>query len=197
MLRERVAAAEDGDELGRQAKELMQAGRLVPDDLVNKMVEKRIERADCAESFILDGYPRTVHQAEMVAQLLREREIDPMVVHLKVDYNKIIARLSGRRSCPTCGSVYSLSANAPHVSEVCDYDGSKLIVRDDDREEVIRERLDGYDRQTKPVLECLKAFGFARYDVDGNESTPQAISKEICRLIEEHRGSKTTAGARV
>jgi adenylate kinase len=195
MLRERIAAADAGDELGRQAKELMQAGRLVPDEIVNDMVAARIEQADCAESFVLDGYPRTVHQAEMTVHLLRSRGIDPMVVHLKVDYNKIVARLSGRRSCPTCGSVYSLSANAPHVSEVCDYDGSRLIIRDDDREEVIRERLAAYDLQTKPVLDCLRAAGFPAFDVDGNEGSPQVISKEICRLIREHRQGRPSGVA--
>jgi adenylate kinase len=191
MLRERIALAEAGDELGRQAKELMQAGRLVSDEMVNDMVSARIERADCSESFILDGYPRTVHQAEMTVQLLRSRGIDPMVVHLKVDYNKIVARLSGRRTCPTCGSIYSLSA--PNVSEVCDYDGSRLVVRDDDREDVIRERLAAYDLQTKPVLECLQASGFESVEVDGSGGTPQQISKEICRFIAEHR-ERTASG---
>jgi adenylate kinase len=90
-----------------------------------------------------------------------------VVVHLKVDYNVIIARLSGRRQCPTCGALYSVTSNAPTVSEVCDYDGSKLVVREDDREEVVRERLRAYEKQTTPVLDFLRGSGYTVLDVEG------------------------------
>ena len=188
MLRERVAS---GDELGNRVASLMSQGQLVPDEMVNRMVEDRIEQPDCVAGFILDGYPRTVPQAEILTDMLKAKQVDSMVVHLKVDYNKIIARLSGRRQCPQCGSLYSLASNAPNIAEVCDYCGAKLVVRDDDREDVIRGRLDAYDRQTKPVLDFFVQAAVDCQDVDANDGSPQAISQRICSLIQEQR----TAGA--
>ena len=176
MLRERVAS---GDALGREAAAIMQSGGLVPDEMVNRMVEDRIEREDCSKGFILDGFPRTVDQARWLAGLFKGRSINPLVVFLKVDYNVIIARLSGRRQCPTCGALYSVTSNAPTVSEVCDYDGSKLVVREDDRPEVVGERLRAYERQTEPVLEFMKGAGYAFYEVDGADASPQAIARRI------------------
>jgi len=184
MLRERVAA---GDALGMEAARVMQTGGLVPDGVVNRMVEDRIEQPDCATGFILDGFPRTVHQAKLLAAVLAAKGIDPLVVHLKVDYNVIIARLSGRRQCLTCGALYSVSSNAPTVSEVCDYDGSKLVVRDDDRPEVVGERLRAYERQTEPVLEFLKSAGYGFFEVEGADASPHAIARRIGELIQGAR----------
>jgi adenylate kinase len=187
MLRERIAA---GDSLGKQAASIMQAGGLVPDEMVNRMVADRMEQPDCEKGFILDGFPRTVEQARVLAGQLAERGIAPLVVFLKVDYNVIISRLSGRRQCPTCGALYSVTSNAPTVSEVCDYDGSKLVIRDDDRPEVVRERLRAYERQTEPVLEFLKGAGYAFYEVEGADASPQAIARRIEKWIEGARGLK-------
>src|SRR5438105_2199662 len=164
MLRERVARK---DGLGLEVGALLQAGALVPDVTVNALVAERIEQPDCVPGFILDGYPRTVNQAKILAGLLTARQIATVVVHLKVDYNVIVARIAGRRQCPVCGALYSLSPNAPTVSEVCDHDGSKLVVRDDDREEVVTERLKAYDRQTAPVLKYFSETGIACWVVDG------------------------------
>jgi adenylate kinase len=185
MLRERTGS---GDPLGEAAAAIMKAGGLVPDEIVNRMVEERIEQPDCVNGFILDGYPRTVDQAKLISGVLAGKGIVPVVVHLKVDYNVIIARLSGRRLCPTCGALYGVSSKTPVVSEVCDYDGSKLVVREDDRPEVVAERLRAYDRQTSPVLECLREEGFAVCEVDGAASSPMAIAKRILSWIEERRG---------
>jgi adenylate kinase len=183
MLRERVARR---DELGLQVEKTLQAGTLVPDATVNALVAERIEQPDCEPGFILDGYPRTVSQAEILTELLRSQTIAAVVVHLKVDYNVIVARLAGRRQCPVCGALYSLSPNAPTVSEVCDYDGSTLVVRDDDREEVVTERLKGYDRQTTPVLEYFRASGFDVWELDGaGPGGPQAIAKRIQEMLKE------------
>src|SRR5579863_5119719 len=183
MLRERVARR---DELGLQVEKTLQAGALVPDATVNALVAERIEEPDCEPGFILDGYPRTVSQAEILTELLRSKAIAAVVVHLKVDYNVIVARLAGRRQCPVCGALYSLSPNAPTVSEVCDYDGSKLVVRDDDREEVVTERLKAYDRQTSPVLEYFRTAGFDCWEVDGaGPGGPQAIAKRIKKMLQE------------
>jgi adenylate kinase len=186
MLRERVARR---DALGLEVEGLLQSGALVPDATVNALVADRIEQPDCAPGFILDGYPRTVSQAGILMEVLRAREIVTVVVHLKVDYNVIVARLAGRRQCPVCGALYSLSPNAPTVSEVCDYDGSKLVVRDDDREEVVTERLRAYDRQTSPVLEYFRQAGVTCWDVDGaGAGGPQAIAKRIQGLLKEKFG---------
>ena len=181
MLRERAASH---DPLGEAASAIMKSGGLVPDEIVNKMVEERIEQPDCVNGFILDGYPRTVNQAKLISGVLAAKGITPMVVYLKVDYNVIIARLSGRRLCPTCGALYGVSSKTPVVSEVCDYDGSKLGVRDDDRPEVVAERLKAYDRQTAPVLECLREEGFAVCEMDGASSSPLVIAKRIQDWIE-------------
>jgi adenylate kinase len=184
MLRERVAA---GDELGKEADRIMQTGNLVPDDVVNRMVEDRIEEPDCEKGFILDGFPRTVHQAQLLSGVLAVKGISPLVVHLKVDYNVIIARLSCRRQCPTCGALYSVTSSAPSVSEACDYDGSKLVIREDDNPAVVGERLRAYGRQTEPVLEFLKNEGYAFFEVEGADASPQAISRRIGELIEAER----------
>lgn len=191
MLRERVAS---GDGLGQEAASIMQSGGLVPDEMVNRMVEDRIEQPDCEKGFILDGFPRTVSQARLLAELLKSKGINPLVMHLKVDYNVIVSRLSGRRQCPTCGALYSVTSNAPTVSEVCDYDGSKLVIRDDDRPEVVRERLRAYERQTEPVLEFLKGAGYAFGEVEGADASPQVIAGRIETWIRGQKGTQEEAG---
>jgi adenylate kinase len=185
MLRERVAL---GDEVGRSVASLMQAGELVPDETVNRLVAERIEQPDCANGFILDGYPRTVQQARLLAELLVLRPVRTIVIHLVVDYNVIIARISGRRQCPTCGALYGVTSNAPGTPGVCDKDGTKLVVRDDDREEVVRERLRAYEQQTEPVLAFFKKSGIPCWDVPAADVPPQLIAKEIERLIRKERG---------
>jgi len=185
MLRERVALE---DEVGRSVASLMQAGELVPDETVNRLVAERIEQPDCANGFILDGYPRTVQQARLLAELLVLRPIRTIVVHLVVDYNVIIARISGRRQCPTCGALYGVTSNATGTPGVCDKDGTKLMVRDDDREEVVRERLRAYEQQTEPVLAFFKKSGIPCWDVPAADVPPQLIAKEIEGLIRKERG---------
>src|SRR5579864_812216 len=185
MLRERVAS---GDAVGRSVASLMQAGELVPDETVNRLVEERIEQPDCANGFILDGYPRTVQQAELLAELLVLRPIRTIVVHLVVDYNIIIARISGRRQCPACGTVYGINSSAPNTVGVCDKDGAKLAVREDDREEVVRERLRAYEQQTSPVLAFFKKSGIPCWDVPAAGIPPQAIATGIEALIRKERG---------
>ena len=185
MLRERVAS---GDEVGQSVASLMQAGELVPDETVNRLVEERIDQPDCENGFILDGYPRTVQQARLLAELLVLRPIRTIVVHLVVDYNVIIARISGRRQCPSCGSVYGINSSAPNAVGVCDKDGTKLVVRDDDREEVVRERLRAYEQQTSPVLAYFKKSGIPCWDVPAAGVAPQVIAKGIEALVKKERG---------
>ena len=180
MLREHVQRQDD---LGRQVAEIMQSGKLVPDDLVNALVDVRITQPDCRGGFILDGYPRTVPQAVMLEKLLKVKGFEPLVVFLEVDYNKIVARLSGRRLCPNCGALYSLASNAPEIAALCDYCGAALIIRDDDREEVIRQRLDAYERQTRPLLDYFRQRGYRFHGVEATDGTPQAICKQIEEFI--------------
>lgn len=183
MLRERVARK---DALGLEVEGILQAGGLVSDETVNRLVNDRIGQPDSAQGFILDGYPRTVRQAEILSELLETLAVSTVVVHLKVDYNVVVARLAGRRQCPACGALYSLSPNAPTVSEVCDYDGATLVVRDDDREEVVTERLKAYDRQTAPVLEFFAKSVTPCFDVNGAQpGGPQLIAKQIQVLLKE------------
>jgi adenylate kinase len=185
MLRERVAS---GDAIGRSVASLMQAGELVPDETVNHLVKERIEQPDTANGFILDGYPRTVQQAKLLAELLVLQPIRTIVVHLVVDYNVIIARISGRRQCPACGSLYGVTSNAPRNPGVCDKDGVKLAVRDDDREEVVRERLRAYEQQTAPVLAFFRKSGIPSWDVPAADVPPQVIATGIEALIRKERG---------
>ena len=130
------------------------------------MVKERLSEPDAAKGFILDGYPRTLDQAEHLAEWLVGRGIHEVVIHLAVDYNIIIARLTGRRQCPRCGTLYNVSSHPSRVEGVCDLDGEKLVIRDDDSEAVIRERLDAYDRQTRPVLEYFRTSGHRVVEVD-------------------------------
>jgi len=109
------------------------------------------------------------------------------VVHLVVDYNVIIARISGRRQCPTCGALYGVTSSAPKSPGVCDKDGAKLVVRDDDREEVVRERLRAYEQQTAPVLAFFKKSGIPCWDVPAADVPPQVIAKGIEALVRKER----------
>jgi adenylate kinase len=182
MLRERVAL---GDRLGKRVESLMASGNLVPDADVNRMVEDRIAEEDCRPGFILDGYPRTVSQADWLAGRLSKERVRPMVVHLEVDYNVIVARIAGRRQCPVCGTLYNLAKEPNRVA--CDLEGARLEIRTDDREDVVRERLRAYDRQTAPVLAFFRDEGYSCRDFDGAEE-PEVIGQQILDWIGKERG---------
>jgi adenylate kinase len=162
----------------------MQAGALISDEVVNRMVEGRLGQTDTARGFLLDGYPRTMTQARYLSAWLEGRGAREVVIHLAVDYNVIIARLTGRRECPRCGTLYNVAFHPPKVDELCDLDGEGLAVRDDDREPVIRERLDAYERQTRPVLEYLRAAGRRVVEVDASNDPPELVYQKISQAIE-------------
>lgn len=151
LLRDNISR---GTELGRQARAAMDKGELVSDELVCQMVASRLQESDAATGFILDGFPRTVQQAEWLNDhLARTRGgIRPVVIQLTVEYNQLLLRLTGRRSCPTCGRIYNIYTQPPQVDGVCDLDGAPLTTRKDDREEVIAERLKAYEAQTLPLV---------------------------------------------
>jgi adenylate kinase len=176
MLRAHITA---GDDLGRKAETLIKTGKLVPDEMVNELVEQRILKPDCKGGLILDGYPRTVKQAEALLKMMHDDGFRPVVVHLMVDYEKIVARLSGRRQCPLCGTIYSLTSNPPKIAGKCDLDGSVLETREDDKESVIRERLHEYDSQTLPILSFFKNAGVPLFEIKSGEDSPQRITEKI------------------
>ena len=182
MLREHIRK---GNAVGTAVEAKLKAGILVKDDVVNELVERRLAQPDAERGFILDGYPRTLAQAETLCQLLAARGFNELVIHLVVDYNVIIARLTGRRQCPVCGTLYNVSSKPPRVPGVCDLEGAKLIVREDDREEVIRERLDAYEKQTRPLLDYFRAKGKQIYDVDASHDSPERVFRKIEALIRE------------
>lgn len=189
MLRTRVRQGAESD---RAMAATMSRGSLVSDEVVNQMVENRLSVPDAAAGFILDGYPRTVDQAAHLSEWFVRSGICELVIYLAVDYNVVIARLSGRRQCPRCGTLYNLLSCPPREDERCDLDGEKLVVRDDDREEVIRERLGAYERQTRPVLEYFKSAGRKVVEVDASYDPPEVISRKICQAMEENDCSKNS-----
>jgi adenylate kinase len=183
MLRKHIEA---DDAIGREVHALMKSGRLVSDELVNRLVELRIQEPDCREGFILDGYPRTVNQATVLRGLLACNSFVPIVVHLLVDQDKVVARLSGRRQCPVCGTLYSQATNPPTIPGICDRDGAALITREDDREPVIRERLRQYARETQPILEYYQQAGVKMFEIEGGDASPEGIARTICERLGEH-----------
>jgi adenylate kinase len=187
ILREQVKA---GTPLGLQAKDIMARGDLVPDELLYGMVGERLRRADCDRGFILDGFPRTAAQAGWLDAFLEHELFDnskkthclPIVVRIDVDYNELLLRLTGRRTCPVCGRIYNVHLQPPRVNEKCDVDGTALNIRNDDREEVIRERLSTYEQQTRPVADHYERKG-RLVSVDGNLPVDE-VSERIFRVIE-------------
>lgn len=165
MLRE---AVRNGTELGRQAEPIMKSGGLVPDDLMVGIIRERLAQNDAREGFVLDGFPRTVVQAEKLDGLLTQGNGSqtPRVIHLLVPDEVIVQRISARRSCPVCGSVFHLEHAPPKLADVCDQCGGALVARADDTEEAVRKRLEAFHRQTMPVVEYYQAKGWLR-SVDG------------------------------
>ena len=183
MLREHI---QRGDAIGMAIQARMKAGSLVPDELVNVLVRERLAEPDCANGFILDGYPRTRQQAEVLIGLLRELGRDEVVIHLVVDYNIIIDRISGRRVCPKCGTLYNSSSRPPRVTGICDLDGVTLVIREDDREPVVRERLEAYEDQTRPLIEFFRGAGHRLIEVDASHGTPETVFGKILeRLLQD------------
>jgi len=194
LLRDNVKR---GTELGKTASSVMARGELVSDDLVYGLVSERLREADCEHGYILDGFPRTAAQAGWLDALLEDKIFDkpncekalPIVIRIDVDYNQLLLRLTGRRTCAANGHIYNVHFQPPRVSDVCDVDGSKLLIRNDDREEVIRERLLAYEQQTRPVAEYYERRG-RLVSVDGDLPVDQ-VTDWIFREIDRHSPVKT------
>lgn len=165
MLRAEVKA---GSPIGLEAKSVMDAGKLVSDDILVRMIGERISKPDCARGFILDGFPRTVPQAEALDKMLGERGIElDAVVELKVDEAILVDRISGRFTCAKCGEGYHDSFKQPKVAGVCDVcGGTEFTRRPDDKAEIVKARLEAYNAQTAPILPYYKEKG-RLYSVDG------------------------------
>ena len=149
-----------GTKLGLKAKEYMEKGGLVPDEITIAIVKDRIGQPDCARGFIFDGFPRTIPQAEYLDRVLDEMGLlIDHVIDIYVTDQKIIERLSGRRVCPSCGAIYHLKSNPPEEADVCNSCKTGLIQREDDKEETVIKRLDTYHKQTEPLIEYYRNKG--------------------------------------
>jgi adenylate kinase len=182
MLR---AAVKSGSELGQQAKKVMDAGELMPDELMVKMIEERIQEPDCANGFILDGFPRTTAQAHALDEMLARRETKlDAVVELKVDEEALVKRITGRYACANCGAGYHDEFHNPEVAGVCDFCGStEFKRRDDDNEETVRSRLKAYRDQTAPILPYYEQKGML-WRVDGMAAIDE-VTKQIDDVLKQ------------
>jgi adenylate kinase len=176
------AAVREGTELGRAAKDYMDRGDLVPDEVIVDMIGERIDSSEAADGFILDGFPRTAPQADALAVKLEElgRELTAVLL-IDVSDEEVVRRLGGRRTCVENGHVFHVEFNPPQQEGVCDVDGSELIVRDDDKPGVIRHRLEQYHAKTAPLIEHYDSQSLLR-QIDGS-AAPDAVADEIQRTL--------------
>jgi len=175
-------AVKDGSPLGKKAGPLMASGKLVPDDLVLGIVQERLQQPDAADGFILDGFPRTVPQAEALDAVLKSnRKALDGVVSLEVPIDTLVERISGRRSCPKDGAIYHVVQNPPRRDGICDLCGSDLVQREDDREDRVRTRMEAYAAQTAPLKDFYARRGLLRV-VDG-VGAPEAIEAAIAHAL--------------
>ena len=173
----------EGTPVGLQVRQYLDAGGLVPDALTCEIVADRICESDCALGYILDGFPRSLPQAEEFQRLLTSRaEGVDLAINIDVTDEEIINRLSSRRSCPKCGGIYNLKFSPPKKEGACDADGEALIQRQDDREETIRERLRVYHETTEPIIAYYEKQGILK-TVNGTGSTPEAVFAKIEEII--------------
>lgn len=176
------AAVKAGTAMGLKAKEYMDAGGLVPDEVVVGIVRDRLQEADCGNGFILDGFPRTVPQADALQVSLSEmhKELD-RVISLDVDAEALVERLTGRRTCRECGRGYHITFDPPREKGKCDACGGTLFQRDDDQEETIRKRLQVYADQTSPLINYYRDAGVL-LELDGMQPIPQVQEKMLSLL---------------
>jgi adenylate kinase len=199
LLKERlgIPAISTGDMLRRESEKqsstgqridtLLAAGKLVPDDMVNSLLETRLAEADCRDGFLIDGYPRTVEQASHLSHILETLAFDrPTLIHMDVPDRILIGRLSARWNCPTCGAIYNVLSKPPLEPGRCDHDNAILCQRKDDTVETAYRRLEAYQRLTDPVLAYYEHTGAGRVlHVNGHQS-PDAVFAEIKRELDTH-----------
>ncbi|HWG37618.1 MAG TPA: nucleoside monophosphate kinase [Terriglobales bacterium] len=200
MLRE---IAQSGSEVGIRLAQVMRTGNLVADELICQVVAERLGKPDCASGYVLDGFPRTVPQADWLIHFLAGECASPsptpvsacplLVIYLAVSYNDLFRRLLGRRSCPTCGRIYNDFTQPPRQAGVCDLDQSPLVQRKDDDSAVIRERLSAYEEQTFPLVEFFRRRG-CFYEFRGTEAVDR-ISERIFGVLDSAAEQDAARGA--
>ncbi|KJK28395.1 adenylate kinase [Paenibacillus sp. P2(2022)] len=175
-------AMKQGTPIGIKAKEYIDKGELVPDDVTIGIVEERLQQRDCKKGFLLDGFPRTLAQAEALDQILGRlnTKLDD-VINLKVDRDNLLARITGRRVCKSCGASYHIVFNPPKVEGICDKDGGELYQRPDDNEDSVRTRLDEYSNKTAPLLTFYENQNLLRH-IDGEQDI-DVVSQNIVSLL--------------
>jgi adenylate kinase len=173
----------EGTPLGLQVKNYLNSGQLVPDELTCAIVADRTAQPDCKNGYILDGFPRSLPQAEEFQRLLAERgeQVD-LAINIDVIDAEIVDRLTARRSCPKCGAVYNLKFKQPKKENACDLDGETLIQRQDDKEATVRDRLDVYHETTEPIIDYYGRQGVLK-TVPGTNSTPDAVFQKVEEIV--------------
>jgi adenylate kinase len=171
--------------LGMMAEEIMAKGQLVSDDLVNQMVAARLTEPDTARGYILDGFPRTLNQAEWLDGHLTGSALPVVAISIAVPERKLLERITGRLTCPVCGTIYNIYSEPPKAAGVCDREGATLTHRADDTEEVFRERMKTFEQQTAPVIEYYRSHGNRFAEVNGDQAVDvilQAIRAALFKL---------------
>jgi adenylate kinase len=171
-------------ELGMLADELMAKGQLVPDDLVNQMVATRLTEPDTKRGYILDGFPRTLNQAEWLDQQLVGAPLPVVAVNIVVPERELLERITGRLICPVCGTIYNIYTEPPKQVGVCDCEGAKLIQRADDTEPVFRERMKAFESKTAAVIDYYRTHGGRFAEVDGNLAVDDVTQSILATLIQ-------------
>jgi adenylate kinase len=186
------SAVRSGSEFGQKARRYLDSGELVPDEIVIGMVRERLTRGDTTHrGFVLDGFPRTVYQAEALAEMLQPGGLD-LVVDLEVGTEQVLARLASRRVCLDCGANYSEVENPPHIRGICDVCGGEVVQRDDDTEGAIRRRLELYARETAPLINWYDKRGLLA-TIDGT-GTPDQVTARVVAEIDQRKESAGAAG---
>ncbi|PIN79770.1 adenylate kinase [Candidatus Woesearchaeota archaeon CG10_big_fil_rev_8_21_14_0_10_34_8] len=180
MLR---AAVKEGTELGKKADVLMKEGKLIDDDLICAIVKDRLQKSDCKNGFLLDGFPRTIPQADGLIKILTElkKQLNA-VIYVTVSDETIMQRMTGRRSCPKCGAVFHIKNNSPKQEGKCDKCGTKLIQRDDDKPKTVKKRLDTYNNLTAPLVKYYKEKDLLK-EING-EQPVKKVFDDILNALE-------------
>ncbi len=177
--------------LGEEARRYMESGALVPDELVDAIVKERLQREDCARGFILDGYPRTVHQAVFLEGVFKAEELKIQVVGIDVADDVLIRRVAGRRSCPKCAKVFNFATTPGTGAAVCDECGTPLVSRADDSAEVVEQRLKVYHRQTQPLVDYYQGRGL--YTQINGDRPVDEVNESILKVVREQVGDRSRA----
>lgn len=178
------ANIKNGTELGKKAKEYMDKGSLVPDELTCDLVVDRIHQDDCANGFVLDGFPRTIPQAEALDKALtKDNEKMDFAIDIEVPDDSIVKRMGGRRACVNCGATYHVVSAPPKVEGICDHCGGKLTIRDDDKPGTVQHRLSVYHEQTQPLIDFYKKAGIL-HSVDGTKQLDEVFA-DVVKILGE------------